>query len=99
MLTWLAVEWAAYGIRVNAISPGYMKTEMTLSSMAPLFPDWEAHADGAVGRTGELRCNAVFYSLRCLGLCDQSTGGRRIHGAVRKPGRRCLDSADRVCLS
>ncbi len=37
----MAVEWAKYGIRVNAISPGYMKTEMTLSSMSHLFPTWE----------------------------------------------------------
>ena len=36
-----AVEWAPYGIRVNAISPGYMKTEMTLASMSHLFPTWE----------------------------------------------------------
>jgi NAD(P)-dependent dehydrogenase (short-subunit alcohol dehydrogenase family) len=36
-----AVEWAPHGIRVNAISPGYMKTEMTLASMTHLFPTWE----------------------------------------------------------
>jgi NAD(P)-dependent dehydrogenase (short-subunit alcohol dehydrogenase family) len=36
-----ALEWAPHGIRVNAISPGYMKTEMTLSSMSHLFPTWE----------------------------------------------------------
>lgn len=29
----LAVEWAPYRIRVNAIAPGYMKTELT----APFF--------------------------------------------------------------
>jgi NAD(P)-dependent dehydrogenase (short-subunit alcohol dehydrogenase family) len=31
----LAVEWAQYGIRVNAIAPGYMRTDMT----APAFED------------------------------------------------------------
>lgn len=31
----LASEWAEYGIRVNAIAPGYMRTEMT----APYFAD------------------------------------------------------------
>ncbi|BDG60173.1 glucose 1-dehydrogenase [Caldinitratiruptor microaerophilus] len=31
----MAVEWAPYGIRVNAIAPGYYRTEMT----EPLFRD------------------------------------------------------------
>jgi NAD(P)-dependent dehydrogenase (short-subunit alcohol dehydrogenase family) len=31
----LAVEWAEHGIRVNAIAPGYMRTDMT----APAFED------------------------------------------------------------
>jgi NAD(P)-dependent dehydrogenase (short-subunit alcohol dehydrogenase family) len=31
----LAVEWAPYGVRVNAIAPGYMRTEMT----APYIED------------------------------------------------------------
>jgi len=38
----LAVEWAEYGIRVNSISPGYIKTEMTKSAMTHLFPTWES---------------------------------------------------------
>jgi NAD(P)-dependent dehydrogenase (short-subunit alcohol dehydrogenase family) len=59
----LAVEWAAYGIRVNAISPGYMKTEMTLSSMAPLFPAWEALTPmGRLGKPEELRGALLFLA-------------------------------------
>jgi len=30
----LAVEWAEYGIRVNAIAPGYMRTDMTAAYLA-----------------------------------------------------------------
>ncbi len=30
----LASEWAEYGIRVNAIAPGYMRTAMTAASLA-----------------------------------------------------------------
>jgi NAD(P)-dependent dehydrogenase (short-subunit alcohol dehydrogenase family) len=52
----MAVEWAEYGVRVNSISPGYMQTEMTLSSMAHLFPAWESLTPlGRLGKPGELR--------------------------------------------
>ena len=57
----VAVEWAQYGIRVNSISPGYMKTEMTMSSMAHLFPTWESLTPmGRLGEPEELR-GAVLY--------------------------------------
>jgi sorbose reductase len=57
----MAVEWAPYGIRVNSISPGYMKTEMTLSSMSKLFPAWEALTPmGRLGQPEELR-GALIY--------------------------------------
>jgi len=59
----MAVEWATYGIRVNAISPGYMKTEMTLSSMAPLFSAWEALTPmGRLGEPKELRGAMLFLA-------------------------------------
>jgi len=57
----LAVEWAQYDIRVNSISPGYMKTEMIMSSMAHLFQTWESLTPmGRLGEPAELR-GAVLY--------------------------------------
>jgi sorbose reductase len=59
----MAVEWATQGIRVNAISPGYMKTEMTLSTMAPLFPAWESLTPmGRLGEPEELRGAMLFLA-------------------------------------
>ncbi|MBN1188147.1 MAG: SDR family oxidoreductase [Dehalococcoidales bacterium] len=57
----MAVEWAPHGIRVNSISPGYIKTEMTLSSMSGLFPAWESLTPlGRLGEPEELR-GALIY--------------------------------------
>jgi NAD(P)-dependent dehydrogenase (short-subunit alcohol dehydrogenase family) len=57
----MAVEWAPHGIRVNAISPGYMKTEMVLSSMSHLFPTWEGLTPmKRLGKPEELR-GALLY--------------------------------------
>lgn len=48
----LAVEWAKYNINVNAIGPGYYKTDLT----APLFADKERYgwitSRIPMGRTG-----------------------------------------------
>jgi NAD(P)-dependent dehydrogenase (short-subunit alcohol dehydrogenase family) len=39
----LAVEWVDYGIRVNSISPGYTRTEMTVKLSAPeIIAQWES---------------------------------------------------------
>ena len=39
----LAVEWVDLGIRVNSISPGYTRTEMTTSTTAPaMIAQWES---------------------------------------------------------
>jgi len=56
----LAVEWAEYGIRVNSICPGYIKTDM-LSSAAHLIPTWESLTPmGRIGNPEELS-GAVIY--------------------------------------
>ena len=49
----LAVEWAPDGIRVNAISPGYMRTPATdLPHLRPLHETWAK--DTPAGRLGEV---------------------------------------------
>ena len=59
----LAVEWAPYGIRVNSISPGYIKTEMTLTGMSHLFPAWESLTPmGRLGEPEELRGAVLFLA-------------------------------------
>jgi NAD(P)-dependent dehydrogenase (short-subunit alcohol dehydrogenase family) len=49
----LAAEWAEYGVRVNAISPGYIGTEMTKRGLET--PEWKANWLGLtpMGRLGE----------------------------------------------
>jgi len=59
----LAVEWADLGIRVNAISPGYIATEMT----GTVREDWRQAWEGMIpfGRMGtpEELAGAVIYLL------------------------------------
>ncbi len=56
----LAVEWAQYGIRVNAISPGYMLTEMT-RKVSHMFPLWEPMVPmKRLGEPEELRGALLF---------------------------------------
>lgn len=58
----LAVEWAQYGIRVNAISPGYTLTEMT-KKVSHLFPVWKPMIPmGRLCEPEELRGALLFLA-------------------------------------
>jgi NAD(P)-dependent dehydrogenase (short-subunit alcohol dehydrogenase family) len=51
----LAVEWARYDIRVNAVAPGYIATEMTQPLRDnPELDDW-VRRRAPMGRWGEPR--------------------------------------------
>jgi Dehydrogenases with different specificities (related to short-chain alcohol dehydrogenases) len=61
----LAVEWAMKNVRVNCISPGYIGTELTLSSptLKPLIEQWNAIAPlHRMGRPDELQAIAVYLA-------------------------------------
>lgn len=65
----LGVQYAAQGIRVNAIAPGYVETELAQQYWAT-FPDPEAerarvcrlHPPGRLGRPDEVAMTAVFLA-------------------------------------
>lgn len=70
----LAVEWARYNINVNAIGPGYMRTEMT----EPLYQDPERHrlvlervAIKRWGEPGDIKGAVVFLASKAS---DYMTG-------------------------
>jgi NAD(P)-dependent dehydrogenase (short-subunit alcohol dehydrogenase family) len=59
----LAVEWAKSGVRVNAVAPGYVGTELTLRgrSNSEWFDTWMRMTPmGRLGEPGEI-ANAVLF--------------------------------------
>ena len=61
----LAIEWAKRGVRVNSISPGYIGTDLTLSSptLQPLIAQWNAMAPmGRLGKPEELASICVYLA-------------------------------------
>ena len=61
----LAIEWAKKGVRVNSISPGYIGTDLTLSSefLKPLIAKWkELSPTGRLGRPEELEAICVYLA-------------------------------------
>ena len=63
----LANEWAARGVNVNAIAPGYIDTDNTAALRRirdPQPPDPGAHPGRALGRAADLAGAAVFLASR-----------------------------------
>lgn len=62
----LATEWAPYNVRVNALSPGYMRTALTdqvLAGQPGLRETWESMIPlGRMGTPDELRGAVVFLA-------------------------------------
>lgn len=60
----LAVEWAPYGIRVNAVAPGQIETPMVLKGFEEGYLDRTrsdaAHALGRLGRPDEVASAVAF---------------------------------------
>jgi NAD(P)-dependent dehydrogenase (short-subunit alcohol dehydrogenase family) len=62
----LAAEWAPHNVRVNALSPGYMRTALTdqvLAGQPGLRDSWESMIPlGRMGTPNELRGAVVFLA-------------------------------------
>lgn len=72
----LAVEWARYGIRLNAIAPGVFRTDSAASRLDPLEQfGWSASANPMrrVGELGELANLGVFLMADGLGFLTGET--------------------------
>lgn len=70
----LAVEWAADGIRVNAVAPWYIRTQRTEGKLAN--PDYldEVLAHTPMGRVGEPEEVAAVIAFLCLPASSYVTG-------------------------
>lgn len=61
----LAMEWAKFNIRVNAIAPGYMKTQMTKRASDEKIEEWLSLTPmGRFGEPYEIKGLALFLASK-----------------------------------
>ena len=90
MLTKLqAMEWAPYGIRANAITPGYIRTPGTEAMYAD--PEiYEGRRKGVpMGRVGsgeDIGGPAVFLACCCSSSTNTESGSESINPAPNSAG-------------
>jgi 2-deoxy-D-gluconate 3-dehydrogenase len=74
----LANEWAPHRIRVNAIAPGYMETELTAAHREdPTGGEHAPHPDGSLGNPADLAGAAVHFASDASSYVTGTTVGRR----------------------
>ena len=92
----LASQWGRYGIRVNAVAPGFFASEMTASSgmtqrssrtSCSSAPRWDA---GAAPANSTTRCStcSVPAAASSPGTCSASTAGWRFAEPRLRPRGR-----------
>jgi NAD(P)-dependent dehydrogenase (short-subunit alcohol dehydrogenase family) len=102
----LAVEWAAHGVRVNAIAPGPFPTEGAWSRLLPTPARERAALDripaGRFGRHEELANLAVFLvsdaAPYITGEVVTIDGGQWLTTGGQFSGLRTLSDEDRAAL-
>jgi NAD(P)-dependent dehydrogenase (short-subunit alcohol dehydrogenase family) len=90
----LAVEWARYGIRVNAIAPGVTDTVGAANSLWPSAAEYERLvATVPMGRAGQPREIAAATAFLCseqasyvTGACLTVDGGEWLRRGYQPPG-------------
>ena len=80
----LAVEWGAHGIRVNAIAPGYIDTDMVAAVPAPVLEKIVAKIPvGRLGQANEIARGVAFFASEDGGFVTGSTmsinGGQHMY--------------------